>query len=119
MRRDVGAVESAERRLQRAAAGVRRRPFFLLGVTAEAAAGFRQIFAALRIALGEARGSREKKEKPRDGGASSHHLLIASGGSLRGRRRRPCPPRRTAASRPLRPSRARSGRAWRSRFAAA
>src|SRR5579871_1236616 len=55
MRRDVGSVESAERRLQRAAAGIRLCARPSLGMAADAAAGLGEIEAApnvtFRVAL--------------------------------------------------------------------
>src|SRR6185436_11010489 len=78
MRRDVRPVESAERCLQRAPAGERHRLvlaslFRLGGVTADAAAGLGEIFAALGVALREAAGRKPQKEKPRESGAFFEH----------------------------------------------
>src|SRR5258706_2971632 len=78
MRRDVRAVERAERRLQRAPAGVRRRVLAVVVMPADAAARLGQVSAALRVALGrDERGAQEKK-KPRERGASreSQSLLF-------------------------------------------
>src|SRR5690242_7495372 len=74
--RDVRAVEGAERRFQRAAAGVGRRVLALFGVAAEAAARFGQIPAALRVALREGHRGAQQKEKPRRGGASQKHETL-------------------------------------------
>ncbi len=102
--RDVGPVEGSKRRLQRAPARERDRALRGLGMAAEAAAGFRQIFAALRVALREgALEKREKKErekqKPRRGGAcAGWQGSTASRGTFRGSRRRTCRSRRSALS---------------------
>src|SRR5207302_10419457 len=51
MRRDVGAVERAERRLERPATGVRLRARLRLGMAADAAACLGEIQAALDVTL--------------------------------------------------------------------
>src|SRR3954468_21139685 len=80
MRRDVRAVERAERCLERAAAGIRSGVLGRIGMAADAAARLRQIFAAPRIALGLGARSDEQKKKPRHRGARAQRqalLLLA------------------------------------------
>src|SRR6185436_12441814 len=71
MRRDVRAIESTERRLQRATAGVWRGVLALFGMAAEAAGRFRQILTALRVALRKCSACVKHKNERNNRGDSS------------------------------------------------
>ena len=85
MRRDVRPVKRAERRLQRATAGIGRRLLLFLGMAAEAAARLRKVLAALGSPCAKT-GAAEKAKAPRSRGlpgTSPAYCFCGSRGSRR------------------------------------
>ena len=103
MRRDVGTVEGAERRLQRAPAGERLTRSSRSSVWQPTQpAAFERYFAALRASpccASAAQAEPRSKSPAAAGPQDAQQTATVFRGSCRGSRRRPCRPRRSAPSR--------------------